>query len=84
STSCLGCCTNLAPIIVVDDPSKGQRIKGRTVNKPSISEDFWSTSTCEMDNSAIQSQRSVSSINTSNQTLDSRSGAGKDKQPTEF
>ncbi|KAI3894056.1 hypothetical protein MKW92_026074, partial [Papaver armeniacum] len=57
STSCLGCCTKPAPIIVVDDPSKGLRIQGRTVKKPSISEDFWSTSTCKMDNGAIRSQR---------------------------
>ncbi|KAI3950180.1 hypothetical protein MKW92_044494, partial [Papaver armeniacum] len=81
---CLGCCTKPAPTIVLDDPSKGLRIQGRTVKKPSILEDFWSTSTCEMDNSAIQSQHSVSSISTSNQTLDSQSGAGKDKQPTEI
>ncbi|XP_026441723.1 uncharacterized protein LOC113340887 isoform X1 [Papaver somniferum] len=81
---CLGCCTKPAPIIAVDEPSKGLRIQGRTVKKPSISEDFWSTSTCEMDNSAIQSQRSVSSISTSNQILDSQSGAGSTSNPPEF
>ncbi|XP_026454544.1 uncharacterized protein LOC113355810 isoform X2 [Papaver somniferum] len=84
SRGCLGCCTKPAPIIAVDEPSKGLRIQGRTVKKPSISEDFWSTSTCEMDNSAIQSQRSVSSISTSNQTLDSQSGAGSTSNPPEF
>ncbi|KAI3870391.1 hypothetical protein MKW92_045262 [Papaver armeniacum] len=64
---CLGCCTKPAPIIAVDEPSKGLRIQGRT-----------------MDNSAIQSQRSVSSISTSNQTLDSQSGAGSTSNPPEF
>ncbi|KAI3880584.1 hypothetical protein MKX03_037311, partial [Papaver bracteatum] len=37
-----------------------------------------------MDNSAIQYQRSVSSISTSNQTLDSQSGAGTTSNPPEF
>ncbi|KAI3955467.1 hypothetical protein MKW92_007169, partial [Papaver armeniacum] len=37
-----------------------------------------------MDNSAIQSQRSVSSISTSNQTLDSQSGACSTSNPPEF
>ncbi|OVA07794.1 protein of unknown function DUF4050 [Macleaya cordata] len=84
SRGCLGCCTKPTPIIAVDEPSKGLRIQGRTVKKPSISEDFWSTSTYEMDNSAIQSQRSVSSISTSNQTLDSQSGVGSTSNPPEF
>ncbi|PIA56991.1 hypothetical protein AQUCO_00600006v1 [Aquilegia coerulea] len=72
---CLGCCNKATPIIAVDEPSKGLKIQGRLVKKPSISEDFWSTSTCEMENSALQSQRSVSSISTSNQTLEVQSGA---------
>ncbi|RVW16800.1 hypothetical protein CK203_013205 [Vitis vinifera] len=53
SRGCLGCCTKPTPIIAVDEPSKGLRIQGRTVKKPSISEDFWSTSTCEIDNSTL-------------------------------
>ncbi|KAF9613486.1 hypothetical protein IFM89_008333 [Coptis chinensis] len=81
---CLGCCTKATPIIAVDEPSKGLKIQGRTVKKPSISEDFWSTSTCEMDTSAIQSQRSVSSISTSNQTLEAHCGLGSTSSPTEF
>ncbi|KAK9102007.1 hypothetical protein Sjap_019261 [Stephania japonica] len=81
---CLGCCTKPAPIIAVDEPSKGLKIQGRTVKKPSLSEDFWSTSTCDMDNSAIQSQRSVSSISISNQAHDPHSGAGSTSSPPEF
>lgn len=67
---CLGCCTKSTLIIAVDEPSKGLKIQGRAVKKTSISEDFWSTSTCEMDNSAVPSQRSISSISTSNQPHD--------------
>ncbi|KAJ8644589.1 hypothetical protein MRB53_006337 [Persea americana] len=56
---CLGCCTKATPIIAVDEPSKGLKIQGRTVRKPSLSEDFWSTSTYEMENSGVHSQRSL-------------------------
>ncbi|CAL1414596.1 unnamed protein product [Linum trigynum] len=63
---CFGCCGKPTPIIAVDEPAKGLRIQGRAVKKPSISEDFWSSSTCELDNSAMQSQKSVSSISASN------------------
>ncbi|XP_059596795.1 uncharacterized protein LOC100245670 isoform X1 [Vitis vinifera] len=81
---CLGCCTKPTPIIAVDEPSKGLRIQGRTVKKPSISEDFWSTSTCEIDNSTVQSQRSISSISTSNQSLTHYSGIGSTSNNSEF
>ncbi|KAF8409428.1 hypothetical protein HHK36_005504 [Tetracentron sinense] len=81
---CLGCFTKATPIIAVDEPSKGLKIQGWTVKEPSISEDFWSTSTCEMDNSAVQSQRSVSSSSTSNQILDHHSGTGSQNNPSEF
>ncbi|XP_042489407.1 uncharacterized protein LOC122069458 isoform X3 [Macadamia integrifolia] len=83
SRGCLGCCTKPAPIIAVDEPSKGLRIQGRTVKKPSVSEDFWSSSTCEMDNSAVQSH-SFSSISTSNQTLDPHGGPSSSSNPPEF
>ncbi|KAI7993399.1 Ras-related protein RABA1c [Camellia lanceoleosa] len=66
----LGCCTKPPLIIAADKPSKRLRIRGQTVKKSSISEDFWSTSTCEMDNSIVQSQRSGSSMSTSNLPLD--------------
>uniref|UniRef100_A0A5B7A7L2 Gag1-like clamp domain-containing protein n=2 Tax=Davidia involucrata TaxID=16924 RepID=A0A5B7A7L2_DAVIN len=81
---CLGCCTKPTPIIAVDEPTKGLRIQGRMVNKPSVSEDFWSTSTYEMDNSAVQSQRSISSISISNQSLGQSSGTGSTSNPSEF
>lgn len=84
SRGCLGCCTKPPLIIAVDEPSKGLRIQGQAVKKPSISEDFWSTSTCEMDNSAVQSQRSVSSMSTSNPPLDPYGNVGSTSNPTEF
>ncbi|CAK9159412.1 unnamed protein product [Ilex paraguariensis] len=65
---CFGCYVKSHPIIAVDEPSKGLRIQGRVVNKPSISEDFWSTSTWEMDNSTVQSKRSISSVSVSTRT----------------
>ncbi|KAI9123538.1 hypothetical protein K1719_004838 [Acacia pycnantha] len=33
------------PIIAVDEPAKGLRIRGQTVRKPTISVGFWSSST---------------------------------------
>ncbi|KAH8506337.1 hypothetical protein H0E87_013240 [Populus deltoides] len=71
---CFGCCTQPTPIIAVDEPSKGLRIQGRVVTKPSISDDFWSTSTCDLDNSTVQSQRSISSITLPNQNPASSTG----------
>ncbi|KAI3973960.1 hypothetical protein MKX01_030536 [Papaver californicum] len=82
---CLGCCS--LPTHLVSTDEKGLRVQRQPVRKPSILEDFWSTtSTCEMDNgTALQSQRSISSINTSsNQTFDPLSGTGSTSNPTEF
>uniref|UniRef100_A0A6N2N6M5 Gag1-like clamp domain-containing protein n=1 Tax=Salix viminalis TaxID=40686 RepID=A0A6N2N6M5_SALVM len=64
---CFGCCTKPTPVTAVDEPSKGLRIQGRAVTKPSISNDFWSSSTCDLDFSTVHSQRSISSISVSNQ-----------------
>ncbi|KAL3825100.1 hypothetical protein ACJIZ3_021129 [Penstemon smallii] len=49
--SCFGCCT-----------TKSQPLN----SKPMYSEDFWSTSTCDLDVSAFQSQKSFSSITVPN------------------
>ncbi|QCD80691.1 hypothetical protein DEO72_LG2g1013 [Vigna unguiculata] len=66
---CFGCCMKPTPIIAVDEPAKGLRIQGQTVRKPHISDGFWSSSTCDLDNANIQSQRSISSVSTLNQIL---------------
>ncbi|XP_022961227.1 uncharacterized protein LOC111461800 [Cucurbita moschata] len=81
---CFGCCTKPTPIIAVDEPSKGLRIQGRVVKKPSISDGFWSTSTCDLDNSTIQSQRSISSISTSNLTHSQSNVGGSVSNPSEY
>lgn len=49
-----------------------------------MSDDFWSTSTCELDNSTIQSQRSLSSVTTLNQILFHGNGTGNTGGDTEF
>ncbi|KAK1418488.1 hypothetical protein QVD17_27633 [Tagetes erecta] len=59
---CFGCCSKSMPVIAVDEPSKGLRIQGRAVTKSSLSDEFWSTTTCDVDLAAMQSQKSVSSI----------------------
>ncbi|XP_018684778.1 uncharacterized protein LOC103991554 isoform X2 [Musa acuminata AAA Group] len=81
---CLGCYTKPAPIIAVDEPSKGLKIQGRTVKKPNFSEEFWSTSTYEMENSGVQSQKSISSISTLVNTLDHHGGIGSTSNHPEF
>ncbi|XP_065850284.1 uncharacterized protein [Euphorbia lathyris] len=63
---CFGCCSKPTPITAVDEPSKGLKIQGRAVKKPSMSDGFWSTSTCDLEYSAVQSQRSISSTSVAN------------------
>ncbi|KAL6996610.1 hypothetical protein U1Q18_006740 [Sarracenia purpurea var. burkii] len=67
---CLGSDNKPKLVTSVDGPLKGPKTQVRRVSKPSISEDFWTTSTCEMDNSALHSLGSISSISTSNLTID--------------
>ncbi|KAK3018899.1 hypothetical protein RJ639_005104 [Escallonia herrerae] len=81
SCGCLGCDTKPKLIASVNEPLKGQKLQTRTVSKPSLLEDFWTTSTCDMDKSAAQSRGSISSISTSNQALDAH---GSGNIPSEF
>ncbi|XP_060676130.1 uncharacterized protein LOC107408005 isoform X2 [Ziziphus jujuba] len=80
---CLSCHNKPKPIILVDTPPKGLSNRAQTVKKPSISEDFWTSSTIDIENSAVMSQGSISSISTSNQTVDPNNGAGANT-PSEF
>ncbi|RLM54497.1 hypothetical protein C2845_PM10G15710 [Panicum miliaceum] len=80
---CFSCCVKPTPITAVDEPSKRLRIQGRLVRKASLSEDFWSTSAHEMENSGIQSQRSMSSISTVAQSSDPHA-AGSSSNPNDF
>ncbi|PON90106.1 hypothetical protein TorRG33x02_141380, partial [Trema orientale] len=82
SSGCLACHTRPKPV-TVDEPPRRLSSQGRTVRKPSKSEDFWTSSTFDMDNSAVQSQGSISSISTINQTLDPN-GAALSANPNEF
>ncbi|KAF3450881.1 hypothetical protein FNV43_RR06970 [Rhamnella rubrinervis] len=84
SRGCLGCHNKPKPITSVDAPPKELSNQRRTVKKPIISEDFWTSSTLDMENSAVMSQGSISSISTSNQTLDPNNGAGSASIPSEF
>ncbi|RYR05761.1 hypothetical protein Ahy_B06g085576 isoform B [Arachis hypogaea] len=75
---CLGCFTKPSVTIPMDEPSKGLRTQGQTVNKDNRTENIWSSSTFEMDNSAAQSQRSISSIVMSNNPSDPQSSTGSE------
>jgi hypothetical protein len=57
-------CAQPTPIIAVDELTKGLRIQGRSVKRRNVSDDFWSSSPHEMENSALQSRHSMSSIST--------------------
>ncbi|CAL0330499.1 unnamed protein product [Lupinus luteus] len=81
---CFGCCMKPTPIIAVDEPAKGLKIQGQTVRKPTISDGFWSSSTCDLDNSTIQSQRSISSLSTLNQVLYHSNGTSTAGTNSEF
>ncbi|KAK8992877.1 hypothetical protein V6N11_048943 [Hibiscus sabdariffa] len=81
---CLGCYEKPTFNPLVNESSKGLKVQGQTGKKVSISENFWTTSTCDMDNSAVQSQGSISSISTSNQALDPHGSAAAANAPAEF
>ncbi|KAB2061315.1 hypothetical protein ERO13_A10G074100v2 [Gossypium hirsutum] len=81
---CLGCYEKPSFNPLVNESSKGLNVQGQTARKGGISEDFWTTSTCDMDNSAVQSQGSISSISTSNQTLDLHGSVATANAPAEF
>ncbi|KAI3463405.1 hypothetical protein Pfo_020068 [Paulownia fortunei] len=80
---CLGCDTKPKLISSLGEPFKGQNKNAWKTSKATLSEDFWTTSTCEMDNSAVQSCGSISSTNTLTQVHDAL-GAGCSSKPSEF
>ncbi|GAB4832859.1 hypothetical protein Ancab_006874 [Ancistrocladus abbreviatus] len=71
---CLGNCTKPTGSCTVDELSKGQQ--GLTLEKSSRSEDFWTTSTYDIDTSVGLSRRSISSLSTSNQSFCCDVGSG--------
>jgi len=76
-------CAQPTPIIAVDEPSKGLRIQGRSVKRRNLSDDFWSSSPRDMENSALQSRHSMSSMSTTAQPNDQQA-AGSSSNPNEF
>ncbi|KAJ6382974.1 hypothetical protein OIU77_031410 [Salix suchowensis] len=84
SRGCFGCCAKPPTISEADATSKGLRGQERLVKKSSISDDFWSTSAGEMENSAVHSHGRLSSISTLNQLLDPSYNAGSTSNPPEF
>ncbi|XP_060212293.1 uncharacterized protein LOC132639919 isoform X2 [Lycium barbarum] len=84
SRSCLGCCMNSPHVVSADKPSKGPKVPSKRLRQTSLRDDFWSSSACEMENSTFPSQRSISSISTSNQALDPHSNSVTTNNATEF
>ncbi|KAJ8560240.1 hypothetical protein K7X08_004298 [Anisodus acutangulus] len=82
--NCLGCCMSSPHVISADKPSKGVKVPRKRLRKTSLRDDFWSSSACEMENSTFPSQRSISSISTSNQALDLHSNSGTTNNTSEF
>nr|XP_007150749.1 hypothetical protein PHAVU_005G177600g [Phaseolus vulgaris]ESW22743.1 hypothetical protein PHAVU_005G177600g [Phaseolus vulgaris] len=80
-SGCLGPFKKPPLIANVDVPPKGLKKRGKAAKIPSTSEDFWITSTHDMDNSAVQSQGSISSASITNQAADPHGGSCN---PTEF
>ncbi|KAF9681232.1 hypothetical protein SADUNF_Sadunf06G0204100 [Salix dunnii] len=79
SRGCFGCSANPPTISEADATSKRLRGQERLINKSSITDDFWSTSAGEMENSAVHSQGTL------NQLLDPYCNAGStSNNPPEF
>ncbi|KAF3583537.1 hypothetical protein F2Q69_00026785 [Brassica cretica] len=81
SSGCVACYREPRP---TETPLKDPPFNpiAQTVNKPSVSEDLWSTSTVDMDNITFPSQGG--SVSSSNQTFDSQSVARNSNPPPEF
>ncbi|KAL9463199.1 hypothetical protein AB3S75_001077 [Citrus x aurantiifolia] len=84
SSGCLGCFIRPPVNNSASNLSKELGVPGRSGGKRSLSEDFWTTSTCDMDNSAVQSQGSISSLGTNNLIPDNNGGSGSASAPSEF
>ncbi|KNA08595.1 hypothetical protein SOVF_161220 isoform B [Spinacia oleracea] len=85
SSSCLGGCAKSTRAPPVDDyPPKGQRCQGMVVEKHSLSDDFWGTSTGDLENPVGLSQRSISSLSTSNVSFLSDLGSSSINSHNDF
>ncbi|XP_010687978.2 uncharacterized protein LOC104902025 isoform X2 [Beta vulgaris subsp. vulgaris] len=85
SSSCLGSCSKPKHAPSVDDHApKGLQCQGQVVEKVSLSDDFWGTSTGDIDNPIGLSQRSISSISTSNVSFHSDLGSASMNSHNDF
>ncbi|KAL1203550.1 hypothetical protein V5N11_033411 [Cardamine amara subsp. amara] len=75
---CVACYRETRSTATLKDPPSNSI--PQTCKKPCVSEDFWSTSTIDMDNVTFPSQGSISS----NQTFDSQSAARNSNAPPEY
>lgn len=82
--NCLGCYTKPTPVTSVDEPSKGLQTPWMKVKRASASEDIWSTSTRDLENSALHSHRSISSISMTNHCLNNNGGTDEATNNSEF
>ncbi|KMT02857.1 hypothetical protein BVRB_8g194350 isoform B [Beta vulgaris subsp. vulgaris] len=83
--SCLGSCSKPKHAPSVDDHApKGLQCQGQVVEKVSLSDDFWGTSTGDIDNPIGLSQRSISSISTSNVSFHSDLGSASMNSHNDF
>lgn len=69
-------------IASLNAPAKESEIHSQKMKIPSKSEDYWSSSTFDMDNGTFQSLGSISSISTS--TVDPQRGANNSGAHSEF
>ncbi|KAL1127961.1 hypothetical protein V6Z11_A13G214600 [Gossypium hirsutum] len=67
--------------MLISDSSKGLTTQHWKLKRSSFSEDFWSSSACEIENSPLKPQRSISSISISSHSLDL---SGSTSRPSEF
>ncbi|XP_020967152.1 uncharacterized protein LOC107618619 isoform X1 [Arachis ipaensis] len=83
--ACVGCYRKPVVVTTTDLPSNELQNQGtaESVKRPTSSEDFWTTSTHDIDNSIGQSQRSMSSIGTTNLPV-ALPSASKTSNPEEF
>ncbi|XP_021760796.1 uncharacterized protein LOC110725631 isoform X1 [Chenopodium quinoa] len=82
--SCLGGCAKPTHTPVDDYPTKGLQCQGQVVEKQNLSDDFWGTSTGDLENPMGLSQRSMSSLSTSNVSFLSDIGSASMHCHTDF
>ncbi|KAI5660492.1 hypothetical protein M9H77_29285 [Catharanthus roseus] len=84
--ACLGCAIKPKLISSANGPLERRNPQAQRATEesiPNVSERFWTSSICEMDNSTILSQGSMSSVSTSTQMHDTHCSSSSNT-PSEF